>query len=266
MQIHINEVMRQALADHKEAEGLTNAQLAGKLGVTAPTMSRWLNGRTHSMDEATWASFLAVLGVPAELFDQLTMLGKDTQATLKEEAKEKGAAERIAHACGVSKDTVETWAWETCPVLRDDVWEKLGDHLGLGEDDAEDCLPITAVDLKEMDEKVRTEKGADREKVRAEQVGVPRLCRGDSVKVIIWGDALPKVFGEAHTLVTVLGRAKDVGAVRGLSSSRTLVIEEVDALTDGERVVVQEGEELIVGTLRFVPVVVLEDGGEIDQQ
>ena len=86
------------------------------------------------------------------------------------------------------------------------------------------------------------------------------------MKVIIWGDALPKVFGEAHTVVTVLGRAKDVGAVRGLSSSRTLVIEEVDALTDGERVVVQEGEELIVGTLRFVPVVVLEDGGEIDQQ
>jgi transcriptional regulator with XRE-family HTH domain len=266
MQIHINEVMRQALVDHKDAEGLTNEQLAEKLGTTAPTLSRWVNGRTHSMDEATWTRILAVFGFPAELFDHLTMLGEGTQAILKEEAQDKEAVKRIAGTCGVAVGTVQDWVCDPYPVLRDDVWEKLCDLLDLGEEDVEDCRSMTTVELEEMDKKARTEKGMNQDKARAERAGIPRLCRGDSVKVIIWGDALPKVFGEAHTVVTVLGRAKDVGAVRGLSSSRTLVIEEVDALTDGERVAVQEGEELIVGTLRFVPVVVMEDDRETDQQ
>jgi len=272
MKIYINEVVKQALRDYRVIHGLNDKGLAKALDVTSASVSRWIHGETPSMNKKTWDRILAKMGLLEKNFEDLVMLGAETQGELENELKIEGGEKRVAETCGVSECTVTDWVCEGWPILRGDVWEKLADLLKLGEGDADDCQPFTPAELQEEEEaskKIKEgSKGAGAGKTTEEKPEGPSLRVGEKAEALVWLDAKRKTFAEACRSVTVLGRVKGTEAVQGLSGDRTpaLIIQGGgDAVADGERVAIQDGDALIVGTLRFVPVLVVdgtEDEGE----
>ncbi len=254
--IPILPTMLDALRDFRDRDGHDNKQLALMLGVTPGTLSRWFSGDTKRMKPAIWKGVLDKLGLQQEIFEKAVVRDPKVEDFMQTAMEEPNVTvEQIAEGCGVSTCTVDSWREGDGVYMRLDLFERFCDFFG----GAPDAYPVVSADEMAKGQERSEEEGTVGEFLKEYR----RACeKGENARTI--NHALVKDAKEYAALIDSLteveyhGKVRMAEKVKGMGTGTVLTVNSHDtSVTDGEQVAFMDRDEMLIGRIHFVPVLVL---------
>jgi transcriptional regulator with XRE-family HTH domain len=265
----ITDALLDTLKDYRDTHGWTSLQLARHIGVSHGTLSRWLSGRIASMREKVFEKVIARIGLEPTVFETGVVLESEFRARLVEALKARSIAsstdwrEKIEAQCGVSYERAMEWIAGTSRSMRHDVYTRLCQALGF----APDTRPAVPYDqLPPVENPVAPDR-------------LPTVHRPEQ-PYDSWDDPakgnpqVPQVPVSYLEKVSLVDKDRYEKMLRGMrpvrfegkvrlyaegerrGPLRIAVVSGSGHVADGEKIAVRDGDQLVIGHLHLVPVLV----------
>jgi hypothetical protein len=249
-----------ALRDFRDRNGYDDKQLALALEVTPGTLSRWLSGDTKRMKPEIWERVLGRIGLRQEDFDKAVVIDPMVEDFINYTMEnEHSTPEEVAEACGVSVEVVNSWLDMTSIYIRYDIFERYCDYFG-GEPEA---FPVVSAETMAK----RLEKEPKTAEERLRQLGEQAHEQGENARtldhvLVIEQKSEYEALVGSFTQVTYSGKVHVARNVKGVGATSVVTIDPRDTqITDGETAAFMDGSQTLIGTVHFVPVLVLGSSG-----